>query len=71
MTTRNQELIEKACAESEEFKTLYEEHLAFEEKIEDLLKRPATTELHFEIETIKKQKLAGKDKMERILTKYR
>ena len=71
MTTRDNELIEKVCAEDGEFKTLYEEHLAFEEKIEKLLKRPPTTELHFEIETLKKQKLAAKDKMERILTRYR
>ena len=71
MATRDKELIEKVCAENEEFKALYEEHLAFEEKIEEMLKRPPTTELHFEIEKLKKQKLAGKDKMERILTKYR
>ena len=52
-------------------KALYEEHLAFEEKIEELQKRPPSSEVHFEIETLKKQKLAGKDKMERILTQYR
>ena len=71
MTTTDKELIEKVCAEDSEFKALYEEHLAFEEKIEDLLKRPPTSELHFEIDTLKKQKLAGKDKMERILTRHR
>ena len=71
MTTRDKELIERVCAEDEEFKALYEEHLAFEEKIENILKRPPTSELHFEVETLKKQKLAGKDKMERILTRYR
>lgn len=71
MTTTDKELIEKVCAEDSEFKALYEDHLAFEEKIEDLLKRPPTSELHFEIDTLKKQKLAGKDKMERILTQHR
>jgi uncharacterized protein YdcH (DUF465 family) len=71
MTTTDKELIEKVCAEDEEFKALYEDHLAFEEKIDDMLKRPPTSELHFEVETLKKQKLAGKDKMERILTRYR
>ena len=71
MTTTDKELIEKVCAEDEEFKALYEDHRAFEEKIEDMLKRPPTTELHFEVEKLKKQKLAGKDKMERILTRYR
>jgi len=34
-------------------------------------KKPRTTELHFEIETLKKRKLQGKDKMERILIKHR
>jgi uncharacterized protein YdcH (DUF465 family) len=71
MTTTDKELIEKVCAEDEEFKALYEDHRAFEEKIEDMLKRPPTSELHFEVDTLKKQKLAGKDKMERILTRYR
>ena len=69
---RDKELIEKLLSEDEEFKALREEHLEFERKIEELMKkRPQTSELHFEIETLKKKKLQGKDKMERILTKHR
>ncbi len=71
MSNTDQELINRVLEEDAEFRKLYEQHQAFEEKIEELLKRPVTTELHFEIETLKKQKLQGKDKMERILTRYR
>ncbi|UCF30667.1 MAG: DUF465 domain-containing protein [bacterium] len=70
--SRDKELISRLLEENEEFRKLHEEHIAFEEEIEKLMKkRPQTTELHFEIETLKKKKLFGKDKMERILTKYR
>ena len=71
MSKPDQELIDRLCKENEEFKELYEQHLQFEEKIEELLKRPPTTEIHFEIEKLKKQKLQGKDLMERILVKHR
>jgi len=71
MDNRDQELIERLLKENEEFRKLYEEHSNFEERIEELLKRPPSTDIHFEIESLKKQKLAGKDKMELILTKYR
>lgn len=71
MKNRDQELIGRLLKENEEFKKLYEEHRYFEEKIEELLKRPPSTDIHFEIESLKKQKLAGKDRMELILTKYR
>ena len=69
---RDKELIERLLTENEEFKALREAHIEFEKKIEELMKkRPQTSELHFEIETLKKKKLKGKDKMERILTKHR
>jgi uncharacterized protein YdcH (DUF465 family) len=71
MESRDQDLIKRLLVEDDEFKKLYEEHQKFEEKIEDLQKRPPSTEIHFEIESLKKQKLIGKDKMELILTKYR
>ncbi len=62
---RDKELIEKLLTENEEFKALREEHVEFERKIEELMKkRPQTSEVHFEIETLKKKKLQGKDKME-------
>lgn len=72
MTNREKELIERLLKEDDEFKSLHEQHLAYEEQLVELLKkRPQTTELHFEIETLKKKKLFGKDKMERILSKHR
>jgi uncharacterized protein YdcH (DUF465 family) len=72
MMERDKELIEKLLMENKEFKILREEHVEFERKIEELMKkRPQTSEVHFEIETLKKKKLQGKDKMERILTQHR
>ena len=71
MDKRDKELIERLLKEDEEFLKLYKEHEEFEEKIEELQNRPPSTDIHFEIESLKKQKLAGKDKMELILTRYR
>ena len=71
MSKPDQDLIERLLKEDEEYKKLHEAHLAFEERIEALQKRPPSTEIHFEIESLKKQKLQGKDKMERILTRHR
>ena len=71
MEKKDQDLIGRLLDEDEEFRKLHEEHRELEEKIEELLKRPPSTEIHFEIESLKKQKLVGKDKMELILTKYR
>ena len=71
MSKKDRDLIERLLEEDEEYRKLYEEHLAFEERIEELQKRPPSTEIHFEIEKLKKKKLQGKDKMERILVKHR
>ena len=71
METRDQDLISRILREDEEFSKLYHEHQKLEETIEELQKRPPSTEIHFEIENLKKQKLIGKDRMELILTKYR
>lgn len=70
MSETKQDLIKRLLEEDEEYRKLHEEHVAFEERIEELLKRPPSTEIHFEIEKLKKQKLQGKDKMERILVKH-
>jgi len=68
----DKELIARLMKENKEFRVLREEHLEFERQIEELKKRkPRGDSTHFEIETIKKKKLKGKDKMEVILTKYR
>jgi len=71
MSETKQDLIKRLLEEDDEYRKLHEDHLAFEERIKELQKRPPSTEIHFEIETIKKQKLQGKDKMERILTAHR
>jgi hypothetical protein len=71
MSKPDQELIDRLCKEDEEFRELYEQHLQFEESIDELLRRPPSTETHFEVERLKKLKLQGKDKMERILTRHR
>jgi len=69
---KDRELIDRLVKEDEGFKKLYNEHLEFEQELEKLMKKkPQTTELHFEIETLKKRKLLGKDKMERVLIKHR
>jgi uncharacterized protein YdcH (DUF465 family) len=70
MSETMQDLIKRLLEEDDEYRKLHEEHVAFEERIEELQKRPPTTEIHFEIEKLKKQKLQGKDKMERILVKH-
>ncbi len=69
---REKALIDRLVKENDEFSKLYNEHLEYERELEKLMKKkPQTTELHFEIETLKKRKLLGKDKMERVLIKHR
>jgi hypothetical protein len=70
MSETKQDLIKRLLEEDDEYRKLHEEHVAYEERIEELQKRPPTTEIHFEIEKLKKKKLQGKDKMERILVKH-
>ncbi len=69
---KDKALKDKLLKENKEFQGLHKDHLEYEQKLEKLMKKkPRTTELHFEIETLKKRKLQGKDKMERILIKHR
>ncbi len=52
-------------------KKLWEEHLEFEKKIEELEKRPfLTPDEQTEIKRLKKSKLTGKTKIQEILDKY-
>ena len=68
----NKELVARLIKENEEFRVLHEEHIEFERQIEELKKKkPQDNRTYFEIETLKKKKLKGKDKMELILTKHR
>ena len=69
---RDKDIIEKLIKEDEEFRTLHKKHIEYEKQIEELMsQKPQTSELHFQIEVIKKKKLLGKDRMERILTRHR
>ncbi len=72
MENKDQKLIDKLVKENEEFKVLFREHQDYEKRLLELAERkPQTSDLHFQIETIKKKKLQGKDRMERILAKHR
>jgi len=68
----DKKIVARLLKENDEFRALHEEHMEFEKRIEELKKkRPQDSRTYFEIETLKKKKLKGKDKMEIILTKHR
>jgi uncharacterized protein YdcH (DUF465 family) len=66
------QLIRKLIPKDKELKRLWDEHLDFEEKLEQLNKRRyLSTEEEMRRKEIQKLKLSGKDKIEEILRKYR
>ena len=65
------ERIQAVMEKDEELRRLWEEHLEYERKIEELqAKRYLTAEEEIELKRLKKEKLAGKDKIYSILRKY-
>lgn len=65
-------LIEKHIKEDEELSKYVEEHLLFEKQLEELNKKTHLTPAEeVEEKRIKKLKLAGRDKIETLLRKYR
>jgi len=65
-------VVNRLLAENEEYKKLHEEHSAFESKLEELnQKKYLSPEEDVEFKHIKKLKLVGKDRMERILSATR
>jgi len=65
-------LIERLLPEHEELRRLWEEHLEFENRLAEFNKRLyLTDEEALEKKRIQKLKLAGRDRMERILDEYR
>ena len=72
MEQRDLDLIAKWKDREPELKTLWEEHLEFEEQLESFNKRPylSPTE-EVERKTIQKKKLKGRDQIERILINLR
>jgi len=66
------ELIEKLKSENLEFRKLFKEHENYEKQLKAFdNKKYLTTEETIERKRIQKLKLAGKDKIELILSKYR
>lgn len=66
-----EDLIEKVKTENEEFRTLYMEHHELEQKLTDLMRsKYLTPEQEIEKKRLQKIKLAGKDRMAKILKQY-
>ena len=72
MENTDQQLIEELIQTDDELATLWREHLAFEEKLEDMNRRVyLTPEEQIERKSIQKMKLAGRDRIEAILSEHR
>lgn len=72
MSQKEEELKTKLMEEDPEFRTLAEEHEKFERILEEFNRKPYLTPAEeIERKNIQKQKLKGKDRMERILKKNR
>ncbi|MGC9324036.1 MAG: DUF465 domain-containing protein [Desulfomonilia bacterium] len=66
------QLIRKLIPKDKELKQLWDEHLDYEEKLEQFNKRRyLSTEDELRRKEIQKLKLVGKDRIEEILRKYR
>ena len=72
MDKKDTKLIEKMVKQDYELKKYVDEHKEFERKLEEYKKRKhLTPEEEMERKKIQKLKLAGRDKVEEILSKYR
>jgi uncharacterized protein YdcH (DUF465 family) len=72
MESRDLELIDKLVPEHEELRHLMEEHQFLERELEKLSQRRfLTPSEEMEKKRIQKLKLAGRDRIERILSGYR
>ena len=66
------ELIEQLTDKDPELKNFWDKHLEFERLLEEFNRRPYLTAAEtMERKRLQKLKLAGRDKMEQILAKYR
>jgi len=69
---RDLELIEKYIEKDVELKKYVEEHGKLEKKLEELNNKPyLTADQEVEVKKLKKIKLAGRDRIEEILKRYR
>ncbi len=72
MEKRDLELIEKWRDRDPELQRYMTEHVEFEKRLEEFNRRPyLTSEETLERKRLQKLKLAGRDKIEQILAKYR
>lgn len=72
MEEKDRLLIEKHISNDEELKKYVEEHLLLENKLKEFNKKVYLTEdEELQQKKLKKLKLAGRDKIEMILGKYR
>jgi uncharacterized protein len=72
MEQREEELIRQHSVHDEELKALYQEHLEFKRQLEDFRDKPyLTSDEEMEKKRIQKLKLASKDRMMEILSRYR
>ncbi len=66
------ELIEQLTDKDPELKKFWDEHLELEQQVAEFNRRPYLTAAEtLERKRLQKLKLAGRDKMEQILAKYR
>ncbi len=72
MEREDLELIEQLTDRDPELKKFWDEHLEYERQLEGFNRRPYLTAAEtMERKRLQKLKLAGRDKMEQILAKYR
>ena len=72
MEKRDLEIINQWLDLDPELKRCMQEHEEFEKRLEEFNRRPyLTTEETMELKRLQKLKLAGRDKIEQILAKYR
>ena len=72
MERQDLEIIAQWREQDPELKRYLEEHAEFERKLEEFNRRPyLTSEESMERKRLQKLKLAGRDKIEQILAKYR
>ncbi|PLX85095.1 MAG: DUF465 domain-containing protein [Desulfuromonas sp.] len=72
MEESDQAFVQQLFDNNPRFRLLYEEHLLLERELEDLDQRSyLTPEEEVERKKVQKMKLAGKDEMELILSKFR
>ena len=72
MEERDEKLIERLVKQDRELKKHVDEHIEFEKKLEEYNKKIyLTPEEEIERKRIQKLKLAGRDRIEEILSKHR